>query len=250
MTEEQKAGSETGEAIRKRPTLGAHIERLWDHNADTRSLFLRLPHGARIAFLPGQFISVVIPLPGEKRVRPYSIASDPETPELLEICFNRVPSGSGAAWLFERRAGDELEFTGPFGMFTLERPPGDESVFLAAGTAIAPIRPMVRRALASPNAQRLTLLYAAPDSEHLLYHAELERMAGESSGRLHFETFTTGAADPMGLLCDEARRRWVDGTGTRSRHFYICGVGSQVIALRSLLRGAGYERGAVHYEKW
>jgi ferredoxin-NADP reductase len=59
--------------------------------------------------------------------------------------------------------------------------------------------------------------------------------------------------DPSTLysqLSDEVRRRWVDADANRSRHFYICGVGKGVIALRDLLRGAGYERRAVHYEQW
>ena len=48
----------------------------------------------------------------------------------------------------------------------------------------------------------------------------------------------------------EAERRWVRGDADRTRHFYLCGVGKGVIALRDLLKGAGYERRAVHYEQW
>ncbi len=40
------------------------------------------------------------------------------------------------------------------------------------------------------------------------------------------------------------------GDSDRSRQFYLCGVGKGVITLRNLLRGAGYERRAVHYEQW
>jgi ferredoxin-NADP reductase len=42
----------------------------------------------------------------------------------------------------------------------------------------------------------------------------------------------------------------VDADGDRSRHFFICGIGPLVPALRDLLRRAGYERRAVQYEKW
>ena len=51
-------------------------------------------------------------------------------------------------------------------------------------------------------------------------------------------------------LFDLAQARWVAGDADRTRHFYICGVGKGVIRLRDLLRGAGYERRAVHYEQW
>ena len=42
----------------------------------------------------------------------------------------------------------------------------------------------------------------------------------------------------------------IEGDTDRSRQFYICGVGPGVLEIRDLLRSAGYERRAVHYEKW
>ena len=98
--------------------------------------------------MPGQFISITIPLGDETRSRPYSIASDPEDRGPFEICFNRVEGGRGVAWMFERRVGDTLDFSGPFGAFTIERALEAEAGFIAQGTAIAPIRPMLKRALA------------------------------------------------------------------------------------------------------
>ena len=51
-------------------------------------------------------------------------------------------------------------------------------------------------------------------------------------------------------LDDEVRRRWLDADDDRTRHFFICGVGDVVPRLRDLLRGGGYDRRAVQYEKW
>src|SRR2546427_8090982 len=99
----------------------------------------QLPH-----YAPGMFISVAIPVRNDRRLRPYTITTNAEDGEPFELCFNLVPNGPGAAWMFEREIGDLLEFTGPFGTFTLDRPPERETVFIAEGTAIAPIRPMIR----------------------------------------------------------------------------------------------------------
>jgi ferredoxin-NADP reductase len=243
----------TVSGARQRPSLRARVERIFDHCADTRSLFLRLTEGALPRCLPGMFISVAMPLAAETRVRPYTIASSPEDGEPSEICFNRVPNGPGAAWLFERVIGDELNFTGPFGAFTLDRAPDSETIFVAEGTAVAPIRPMIRRAIATaPSTRSMTLLYAADCAEHLLYSAEFERLAATHAG-FHYEPMIVcgdGAAEIYSRLLDEVRRRWVDADGDRTRHFYLCGVGKGVIALRDVLRGAGYERRAVRYEQW
>ena len=231
----------------RRQVYRARVERIHDHNADTRSLFLSLIDNGRLAFTPGQFISISLALEGETRVRPYTIASSPEDAGAIEICFNQVPGGVGVRYLFERKAGDELEFTGPFGAFTMERAPAAQCVFIAEGTGIAPIRPMIRRALGAPPRPAISLLYGAADSDHLLYRDEIAKW---SAAGVNFASMLAPAGELYARLGAEAQRRWIDADSERGRHFYICGVGKGVLALRDLLRGAGYERRAVHYEQW
>src|SRR5207253_467479 len=161
----------------------------------------------------------------------------------LEICRNLVPGGLGSPYLLGLPVGAEVRFTGPWGTFVLDRAPEAEVIFVADGTAIAPIRPMLRRAVATATRHPLRLLYGAAGPERLLYRAELEAMAREHTG-FRFEHV------PSARLRDEIARRWVDGDADRGRRFFICGVGVIVPLLRDLLRGAGYERRAVQYEKW
>lgn len=232
-----------------RPTRSARVERIFDHTSDTRSLFLAPADGGRVRYLPGQFISIAITLPDETRTRPYTIASPPDQGMPFEICFNRVPGGRGADWLFDRTLGDTLEYTGPYGTFTMESAPTAETIFLADATAIAPIRPMIQHAVASSAHPPMTLLYAARSPDHVLYRAEFEGLAARARG-FHFEPLILAQSEIYEGLCVQAERRWVRGDGDRTRHFYICGVGKGVLALRDLLRGAGYERRAVHYEQW
>ncbi|HLX05450.1 MAG TPA: FAD-dependent oxidoreductase [Candidatus Binatus sp.] len=233
----------------KRSTLNARVEKIFDHASDTRSLFLSLTSGKHLRFVAGQFISITIPLVDETRSRPYSIASDPENRGPFEICFNRVEGGRGVQWLFERHVGDTLDFSGPFGTFTIDQAPETELGFIAEGTAIAPIRPMLKRALASSSTQKIHLIYAAPDREHILYAADLDALE-RSAPNFSFETLIAPADKIYDRLFETAQARWVDADTDRTRHFYICGVGKGVIRLRDVLRGAGYERRSVHYEQW
>jgi len=217
----------------------ARIARIVEHAPDTRSLFLR---AERLAYRPGQFISCLLPVAGETLIRPYSLASDPEDDD-LEICLNLVPGGLGSPYLLGLPVGAPVRFTGPWGTFTLDRAPEAETIFIAQGTAIAPIRPMLRRALSTAPRHPLRLLYAAESEGRLLYRDELERLARRHA-LFTFEHVANGA------LRDEVARRWVEADAERSRRFFICGVGDIVPALRDLLRRAGYERRAVQYEKW
>jgi ferredoxin-NADP reductase len=236
-------------ASSKRTTLNARVEKIFDHASDTRSLFLSLTSGKHLRFVPGQFISITIPLSDETRSRPYSIASDPEDHGPFEICFNRVEGGRGVAWMFDRRVGDTLDFSGPFGTFTIDQAPAAELAFIAEGTAIAPIRPMLKRALASSPASKIHLIYAAPDRDHILYASQLDDLA-RTAPNFSYEPVIAPAESIYDRLTELAQARWITGDQDRTRHFYICGVGKGVLRLRDLLRGAGYERRAVHYEQW
>ncbi len=233
----------------KRSTLNARVERIFDHAPDTRSLFLSLTSSKHLRFVPGQFISITIPLGDETRSRPYSIASDPEDRGPFEICFNRVEGGRGVNWLFERRLGDLIDFSGPFGTFTIDQAPETELGFIAEGTAIAPIRPMLKRALTSSSTHKIHLIHAAPEREHILYAAELDALA-RTAPNFSYETVIAPADKIYDRLFAIVQARWVDGDSDRARHLYVCGVGKGVVRLRDLLRGAGYERRSVHYEQW
>jgi ferredoxin-NADP reductase len=235
----------------KRVLYHARVERIFDHAEDTRSLFLRMAEGSLPRFVPGMFISVAIPLAAETRTRPYTIATSPEEGEPFELCFNLVPGGAGSAWMFNRKIGDVLGFIGPFGAFTLDRAPAAEAVFIAEGTGIAAIRPMLKRLTTAPLSHPVSLIYAADRADHLLYRDELESMA-DAHRQFTLRTLIVqkGADAVHERLSEITRQLWVDADGDRGRQFYICGIGKVVIALRDLLRGSGYERRAVHYEQW
>jgi ferredoxin-NADP reductase len=223
------------------PERTARVVRVVDHGGSTRSLFLR-PDGPRLDFTPGQFLSLRLPVGGDVLTRPYSIASCPED-DALELCLNAVPGGAGSAYLLGLEVGAPVVFTGPWGTFTLARPADAEAVFVADGTGLAPIRPMLRRALAGPPAHPVRLLHAVAAGAPRLWAGELADLA-----RRHPAFAVTWIAPDA--LHDTVRARWVDADADRSRRFWICGVGGIVTALRDLLRGAGYARRAVLYEKW
>src|SRR6188472_1695378 len=97
-----------------------HRARLVDvvvHAPDTRSLLLEPDQG--LPFRAGQFVSSLVPAGGETLNRPYSIASSPDEPR-WEILLNLVPGGPGSTYLFDRRPGDTIRFTGPWGTFIVD----------------------------------------------------------------------------------------------------------------------------------
>ena len=226
----------------ERVTYTATIDGITEVAPDTRSFTLHLPPTSGFTFSPGQFISCLLPVAGERLIRPYSVASPPEDLPTLEICLNRVAGGRGSGYLFGLFPGATLTFTGPWGTFRLDRQPDTETVFLAEGLGIVPIRPMLRRALET-GTRPVRLWYAAPTPDHLLYGTEL---AATATTNPRF-TYSPLVATSLEAAVEAS---FITADTQRSRAFYICGVGDIVTRLRDRLRAAGYERRAVQYEKW
>lgn len=231
----------------------AILERVSDWSVETRSLFLRLATDVSLPFDPGQFVSLALPV-GEypPLVRAYSLASSPEDGGLLELCIDRVPGGAGSGYLFGLAPGAELALTGPFGSFKLGELPDTPSVFISHGTGIAPIRPMVRRALTRGGDQPIAVLQGGTSSLPLVYRDEL---AGLASAHRCLQWEAILAADGTAVtdnprLEQVVRERYVEADAERARHFWICAVGALATRLRDLLRAAGYDRRAVRCEKW
>ncbi len=251
MTPDDAQGGASGAGARA--VYEARVERIHEHTSDTRSLFLGLSDGSQFGFIPGQFISIQIALPDGPRVRPYSIASNPEDGQPLEICFNLVTDGPASHYLFGLEVGARLNFTGPFGMFTLDRAPDCETVFIAETAAIAPIRPMIHRATAVRAHPPYRLIHVAPSGGALIYRSEFEAIAQRDRAFV-FEPIIApldpARAHNPTVVRELVQARYIRGDSNRTRRFFLCGVGKAVLELRDMLRGAGYERRAVQYEQW
>jgi len=229
----------------------AVVERVHEWTPRTRSLFLAIGGGDRMPFRAGQFVSLELPIGDHPPlVRPYSLASMPDDP-LLEICVDRVPGGVGSTYLFSLARGAAVAFKGPFGTLTADTPRTGDAVFIAGGTGIAPLRPIVRQVLAA-GGPPVHVVHGAATEEELLFRDELHALVDAHPG-CTWKPVLEGAAAAAGehptlerLVFD----RFVDADGDRTRQFWIAAVGDVVRRLREALRGAGYERRAVRYEQW
>ena len=231
----------------------ATLERIVEWNATTRSLFLRLGAGTRMPFNPGQFISLALPVGDSPPLtRPYSLASDPEQGDLLEICVDLVPGGVGSRYLFSLAVGARFELKGPFGSFMVDEPPAAEAIFIGDATGIAPIRAMVRRLVTRRADHPIHVLHGAREERELLYRDELAGYAA-AHPPLTWEPVLSGTGGGAGhnrRLEEIVLARYVRADDDRTRHFWICAVGDMVRRLREALRAAGYERRAIRYEQW
>jgi ferredoxin-NADP reductase len=233
-------------------TLTAKLVRSVSLTGWTKHLDLEVTGVPRFGFVPGQWLSVKATTPeGEEIVRPYSIASPPSNGRVA-FCLNRVDEGFMSNYLCNLPEGAEITFQGPFGNFILH-PPVRDTLFIATGTGIAPIRSMLQWLLADPErheGRELWLLFGVRTEEDLYYREEFERLAADHPNFHFLPALSRGTPDWRGLR--GYVQEHVPGiVGDRKdMHAYICGLAKMVKANRDLLKNLGWDRTSIRYERY
>lgn len=197
--------------------------------------------------------AVVVGVPGAGKRRPYSIASAPEDTRrdgYLELLVGVDAEGRAGEHL-PLEAGTAIEVEGPLGMFTFPADPVERQfVFVAGGTGIAPLRAMMRHALAGPLVRRVGLLYSARTPEDFAYEEELRALA--ASGTIELcQTVTrmaeTDWAGNRGRIDRAALAALVHDDRTLC---FVCGPAAMVDDIPRLLVEIGVPRERIRIEEW
>ncbi|WP_418953432.1 2Fe-2S iron-sulfur cluster-binding protein [Zeimonas sediminis] len=155
----------------------ATVERLEKLAHDVMLLALRLQDGARISYVAGQYVNVILE---DGARRSYSFTAPSGETDLVELHVRRVPGGRFTTRVFESmKLGDRLEFEGPIGSFVLHEPSDKPLIFVAGATGFAPVKSLLEQAFRL-GIERPLYLYWGVRQKRDLYLAELpERWARE-----------------------------------------------------------------------
>lgn len=226
----------------------------------TRHLEFEMKNVPRFGFVAGQWLSFKTIKPdGEEITRAYSIASPPADNGSFALCLNRVQDGFMSNFLCNMKAGDEIFCQGPFGDFILH-PPMRDTIFIATGTGIAPIRSMLhsmffphadgRGRRSSIDQHQIWLVFGNRTEKDIYYHDEFLRQAAEHKNFHYLPILSRGSKNWPGLrgyVQDHVR---LLAEGRADMHAYICGLEKMVRANRELLKSLGWDRKAILYEKY
>lgn len=140
-------------------TLACRIQSLQLLTPDVMKVVLRLPPKSDFRFHAGQYIEVM----GNGGVRrSYSVANAMNESQWLELHIRHVPGGVMSQFWFDKaKENDLLRLNGPLGTFVVRHVAGNDLVFLATGTGIAPVKAMLENihTLASDQMPRSVTVY-------------------------------------------------------------------------------------------
>ncbi len=155
----------------------------------------------------GQFVSAVAPdSRGKMQTRAYSIASA-TSENRFDLCVNRVEGGFFSNYLCDLPEGGDVQVHGPHGNFTL-RSPLTDSIFVATGTGIAPMRAFTQHlfpehgpdaGLDRSEGKQVWLIYGTRHESEIYYRDYFERMAIEHPNFHYISTLSRASEEWPGL---------------------------------------------------
>ena len=233
--------------------------------------------GTEFAFTPGQFISVVAEDPrGKLETRAYSLASAPRA-NRFDLCLNRVEGGYFSNFLPGLAEGAAIQIEGPLGFFTLREPVTD-SLLVATGTGVAPLRGFLQWLFPAAGPDRsggkqIWLVYGTRNESEIYYRQEFESMAARHANFHYLVTLSRAPESWAGLrgyvqdhvaqVVEERAARLVQPLPAPKPdpaippnqlrfdcYAYICGLNEMVSAVRQRLAGFGWHRKQIVTERY
>ncbi len=216
----------------------------------------------RIAFSPGQYVTVG--LPGSARVveRPYSVVSSPREPE-LEFFLELVREGQLTPQLYEVPVGGEVYLRrlakGRFLSDGLDAHPNHFMVATVTGVApyVSLVREMVAQAREGQHVPgRFVVLQAASLPQELGYFEELSAYSREHDWVRYVPTISRvwEAASWPGERgrAEDVARVYLERYGftPADTTAYVCGNPEMIKNVKGVLLRAGFPKDSIRMEAW
>lgn len=241
-------------------TRTLRVERVVRETPDAVSLYLKDPTGRRISFIPGQFFTLLVTLPGgEVLRRAYSIASLPDADGSVaeaRITIKRISGGIVSNHLNDTVVeGATFEVLGPSGNFTTTYVPdrARHLVLFAGGSGITPLMSLAMTTLAREPQARVSLVYGNRSEKDIIFHEELNGLVttyGDRCAIRHVLTNpTAGFSGRTGLLDRDNVTAELQALSVADEHF-ICGPEPMMQAVREALESRGVPTTAIHEERY
>ncbi|WP_338874195.1 ferredoxin--NADP reductase [Spirosoma sp. SC4-14] len=219
------------------------------------------PLNEEVRYQPGQFLTFLLTVDGQKVRRSYSMASSPHVDVSLAVSVKRVPGGLVSNYLYEQvKPGDILETLEPMGTFVpkLEVQNQRTIILIGAGSGITPLFSMAKSALHIEPKSRVWLIYGNRNQDSIIYKAHLDAME-QGYGQQRFRVTHVLSQPNSGWMGIEGRlnqhtiTKLLDSLPSSERQnasVYLCGPDGMMAEARSALALVGVPTDRVFKESY
>jgi ferredoxin-NADP reductase len=221
---------------------------------DTVTFSFVAPSGALFRYLPGQFLTLELPVPGGPLWRTFTISSSPSRPLGITVTVRAQAGSLGTRWMLDHlRPGMRVKARGPAGLFTLPPRARKKYLFITAGSGITPALSMTTYLYDRGTDIDVTFINCARRPSEIIGRSRLEQMASrvptiklswivKEDDPYHVWTGYRGRLNQImiGLIASDYLEREV----------YCCGPESFMDAVREMLIALGFDMAHYHQESF
>ncbi|MCS7085191.1 MAG: ferredoxin--NADP reductase [Bacteroidia bacterium] len=137
------------------------------------------PDPSVFAYLPGQYLTLKVPVDGEVLRRAFSLSSAPGLDPDLQVTVKCVEGGRASQFLKKNaRAGQTYEAFPPLGKFVANIQPKESRhfVLVGAGSGVTPLFSILKSVLHFEPRSRVCFIYGNRNREETIFNDELEQL--------------------------------------------------------------------------
>jgi ring-1,2-phenylacetyl-CoA epoxidase subunit PaaE len=227
---------------------------------DTITIEFWHPLSEQIKYKAGQFLTIIVPADGGKKVRrSYSMSTSPHTDTAVGVTIKRVHQGLVSNYLNDNvKKGDFLEVLEPMGTFHYDsEPEKDRNIYLiGAGSGITPLISIAKSALKSESHAKVRLIYGNRSENSIIFKNalhELEKAYGD-----RFEVRHILSNPSAYWVGDKGRinqanatmflKNW--GVNFNKDEFFMCGPEQMMEEIKKIYTVYEVPKERAHFEKF
>ncbi|MBB5325875.1 nitric oxide dioxygenase [Anoxybacillus tepidamans] len=231
--------------------------------SDVITSFYLVPEdqGAISDFLPGQYVSVKVDIPGETytHIRQYSLSDAPgkqyyRISVKKEAATDEQPAGIVSNYLHDHvQEGDVLELSAPAGDFTLDMTKETPVVLISGGVGITPLLSMANTLVMKQPERKITFIHAAVNGNVHAFDSHMTRLTEEHESLSYYICYQspseTDRQKPHFAKEGFIHLEWIQSV-VQDQHadFYFCGPLPFMKTVYHALKEWGVPEENIHYE--
>ena len=229
------------------------VGRIFQETTDVKTFRLMNPLGGVLPFsyLPGQFLTIAVPMNGKPVRRSYTLASSPTQHDYAEITVKHEEEGVVSGFLHGSvKEGDLLECSGPSGSFIFTGRECKCILLIGGGVGITPLMSVLRYLTDRSWAGDMYLLYGCRTPQDIIFRDELDYLQRRHPNLRVLVTVShpddPDWKGPKGRISRQLISESVPDLP--SRYVHICGPVPMMEAVKQMLAELGVPRERIKIE--
>ncbi len=236
------------------------VKKIVRETADAVSVYFHQPADRQITYKPGQFLTLILTIDGEKIRRAYSLCTSPFVDSELAVTIKAVEKGKMSNYVNQYlKEGDTVEVLEPMGNFTtsFDLNQSRHLILIGGGSGITPLMSLALSTLHAEPKSYASLIYANRNKESIIFYNQLDELKKIFPDRFQLAHILdhppAGWAGYEGFIRYDLVQELIHSfpqLGINVTDYFICGPEGMMQQAVEILQKKGIPKEKIHKESF